>query len=198
MSTDGQKNPGEKGAAEQLITENKALIEGARVAEAQQLSLLGVPDPEAMAEARERLGPKAGQLAVLGEARKAGRKKGSRNRRTEDFRRFILAHGQHPALTMMQIQNTPPEVIVARSAEIDPPKRRMSYGDAQALRVRCAEGLLPFIESKQPVAVELGINGDFNLLLPGQNISDLDAAAAANGSFVLADWEDVAEAADGE
>lgn len=198
MSTDPHKNTGEKGAAERLVQENKDLIEGARRHEAQQLELLGVPDPEAMAAAREKLGPKAGHLTVLEEARKAGRPKGSRNRRTEDFRRFILAHGQHPALTMMQIQNTPPEVLVERSAAIDPPKRRMSYGDAQALRVRCAEGLMPFIESKQPVAVELGIDGDFNLLIPGINISNQDAAAAAEGSFVLAEWDDVAEAENGQ
>lgn len=198
MSTDAPKNLGEKGAAEQLVGETKALVEGARAAEAQQLDLLGVPDPEAMAGARERLGPKAGQLAVLGDARKAGRRPGSRNKRTEDFRRYILGFGQHPALTMMQIQNTPPEVLVQRSAELDPPKRRMSYGDAQALRVRCAEGLMPFIESKQPVAVELGINGDFNLLLPGQNISNQDAVAAADGTFVLGDWSEVEEPGNGE
>lgn len=191
MSTDRTKNSGEKGAAEQLVAETKALVDGARRQEAQQLDLLGVPDPEAMAAAREKLGPKAGQLTVLEEARKAGRPKGSRNRRTEDFRRFILAHGQHPAITMMQVQNTPPEVLVERSAAIDPPKRRMSYADAQALRLRAAEGLMPFIESKQPVAVELGIDGDFNLLIPGLNITDQDAAAAADGSFVLGDWDEV-------
>lgn len=196
MSTDPTKNTGEKAAAEQLVAETKALVEGARRHEAEQLELLGVPDPEAMQAARERLGPKAGQLAVLEEARKAGRPKGSRNRRTEDFRRFILAHGQHPALTMMQIQSTPPEVLVERSAAIDPPKRRMSYGDAQALRVRCAEGLMPFIESKQPVAVELGIDGDFNLLIPGLNITEEDARSAAEGTFVLADFEDVVEGDD--
>ena len=198
MSTDGQKNTGEKGAAERLVADSKALIEGARQHQAQQMELLGVPDPEAMAAAREKLGPKAGALTVLAEARGAGRPKGSRNRRTEDFRRYILAHGQHPAITMMQIQNTPPEVLVERSAAIDPPKRRMSYGDAQALRTRCAEGLLPFIESKQPVAVELGIDGDFNLLIPGLNISEGDAAAARDGSFVLGGWDEIEGLADGE
>jgi len=191
MSTDPLNNSGEKGAAAGLVAETKALVDGARKHEAQQLDLLGVPDPEVMAEAREALGPKAGELAVVAEARKRGRKPGTRNRRTEDFRKYILGFGQHPAVTMMQIQTTPPEVLVERSAAMDPPKRRLSYGDAQALRVRCAEGLLPFVESKMPVAVDLSVEGDFNLLIPGINVSPEDASAMSEGTFILADYDEV-------
>lgn len=186
-------------AAAELVEETKALVGEAREREAQQMSLLGPPSPEEMQRAREKLGPRAGELSVLEEARQGpGRRKGVRNRRTEDFRRYILKFGRHPALTMMEIQNTPPEVLVERSKAIDPPKRQMSYGDAQQLRVRCAEGLMPFVESKMPVAVELSAEGDFNLIIPGVNVSEADAAKAADGSFVLeADYDDVDEE-DGE
>lgn len=190
--------PGGKDMAQALVAEGKALLEGAQAAEAQQLTLLGPPSPEAMQQAREELGPNAGEMAVLAEARKGGgRKKGSRNRRTEDFRRFMLAHGRHPALTLMEIQNTPPEVLVERSKAMDPEKRRLSYGDAQALRLRAAEGLMPFMESKMPVAVELSADGDFNLIIPGLNVSQDDADKLAAGEFVLeADYDEVDEGGD--
>jgi hypothetical protein len=187
--------PGGKDMAAELIAEGKGLLEGAQAEEARQLTLLGPPSPEEMELARERLGPNAGNLSVLAEARRGrGRPKGSRNRRTKDFRNFMLAHGRHPALTLMEIQNTPPEVLVERSKAMDPEKRKLSYGDAQALRTRCAEALMPFMESKMPVAVELGVDGDFNLIIPGLNVSLEDAAAAAAGSFVLeADYDEVDE-----
>lgn len=200
MSTE-RENPGGKMAAEEMAAAGKREFEQARARErgpVRQLDLLDPPTPEAMAEARERLGPRAGELTVLNEARKAGRPKGSRNRRTEDFRRYALQFGRHPAITMMEIQNTPPEVLVERSKALDPPKRRLSYGDAQALRLRAAEGMMPFIESKMPVAVELGVDGDFNLIIPGVNVSAEDAAAAAAGEFVLADFEEVDEEGEGD
>lgn len=191
VSTDAQK-PGGKMLAEELVAEGKRLIEHGRAAEAQQLTLLGPPSPETMQQVREELGPHAGEMAVLAEARKRGRPKGARNRRTKDFREYILKFGRHPALTMMEIQNTPPEVLVERSKMIDTPKRQLSYGDAQQLRMRAAEGLMPFIESKQPVAVELSADGDFNLIIPGVNVSAEDAALAASGDFVpFADFADV-------
>jgi hypothetical protein len=176
-----------KGVAEQLVAQSRALLDGSRRRE-EQLGMFDPVLPEEMAAAQERLGPNAGNMAVLEEARRGrGRPKGSRNKRSSDFAAFILSHGTHPAITMMQIQSTPPEVLVERSRQIDPVKRRLSYGDAQALRVRCAEGLLPYIESKKPVAVELDTKGDFNLLIPGLNISEEDARAAAAGTFVFAE-----------
>lgn len=182
-------------AAEEFIAEEKRQFEdqGRQVVTPEQLSLLGTPSPEEMHAARERLGPKAGTLSVVNEARR-GRKPGSRNKRTAEFRDFLLRFGQHPGITMMQIQNTPPEVLVEQSKAVDPPKRRLSYGDAQQLRLRAAEGLLPFMESKMPVKVDVGVDGDFNLIIPGLNVSQEDADAAAAGTFVLeADYDEVEE-----
>lgn len=190
-----QPKPGGKDAAEQLIEKTKGIIDQGHQRE-QQLSLLDPVSPEEMAIAQEELGPKAGSLAVLQHARstRRGRKKGSRNRRTEDFRKYILKFGRHPAQTLMEIQNTPPEVLVERSRMLDAPKQQLTYGAALAHIERAAEALMPFIESKQPVAVELSADGDFNLLIPGINIDAADAERAAAGEFVLdAEYSDVDE-----
>lgn len=189
---------GGKDVAEQLVAQSKGLVAQARGRE-EQLGMFDPLLPEEMLAAQERLGPNAGTTAVLAEARRGrGRPRGSKNKRSTDFANFILAHGTHPAITMMQIQSTPPEVLVERSRQIDPVKRRMSYADAQALRTRCAEGLLPYIESKKPMAVELDVNGDFNLLIPGVNISAEDAQSMADGTFVFAENAEFTEITGGE
>lgn len=155
-----------------FVDEAKALLAGAE-AEAEQLELLAPPTPEEMAEAREQLGPDAGRLAVLRQARDnrgRGRPPGAKNRRTDDFARYLLSFGQHPAITMMQIQATPPEVLIQASEQEKvhsfgkngEPRiviERMTYADAQSLRIRCAEGLMPFLESKKPVAIDATIRG---------------------------------------
>lgn len=182
MSTDS----GDKAVANGALGQAKALFEASR-GEAQQLQFLDPLTAEEIHAAQERLGPSAGLVSVMREARKGkgGRKPNSRNRRTDDFARYIRQFGQDPAITLMEIQATPPEELVARSRLLDPEKRRMSYADAQSLRARCAEGLMPYIHAKKPIAVELGVEGDFNLLIPGLNITEQDARHAAEGSFVL-------------
>lgn len=175
-----------------MVSQSRDLLREAAAKE-RQLEMLDPITPEEMALAQAELGPRAGNIAVLQHARAArrGRPKGSRNRRSDDFARYIGAFGQDPAITLMQIQSTPPEVLVERSKAMDPDKRRMSYGDAQALRVRCAEALIPYIHSKKPVAVDLGVSGDFNLIIPGLNVTEEDASAAAAGTFVLGEWSEV-------
>lgn len=171
MSTDPKTLEGGKALADDLIADAKALFEAATVEE-QQLELLDPISPEEMLEAREAIGPGAGRLAVLQEARKRrkGRPKGARNKRTDDFAKYLMQFGQHPAITMMQIQSTPPDVLIEASkqqkvhsfnkyGEPNLVTERMTYEAAQALRVRCAEGLMPFLESKKPVAVDATIRG---------------------------------------
>lgn len=193
MSTDVENNGGGKAAAEAMVRQTRDLVAERRSQE-EQLSLLEPVSPEEMARAQEALGPNAGGLAVLDHARasKAGRKPGSRNRKTEDFDRYIRQFGRDPAITLMEIQSTPPEVLVERSKLMDTDKRRMSYGDAQALRTRCAEALMPYMHGKKPISVDLNAKGDFNLIIPGVNMSESDAQRAAAGSFVLdAEYRDV-------
>lgn len=160
---------------------------------ARQLELLDPVTPEEMAIAQEELGHGAGKLAVLRHARdsRKGRKPGSRNKRSDDFEKYIRGFGQDPAVTLMQIQSTPAEVLMDRSHALDNEKRKMTYGEAQALRVRCAEALMPYMHSKKPVAVDLSIDGDFTLLIPGVNVSEEDARQAAAGQFQLGEWTEV-------
>jgi hypothetical protein len=188
MSTGGE-GIGGKAAADGLLRQSKDLVDGAG-REERQLHLLDPLTPEEMAFAQEQLGPGAGQLAVMRHAReqrkqRGGRKPGSRNRRTDDFDRYIRQFGRDPAITLMEIQSTPPEVLVERSRMMDPAKRQMTYSDAQSLRVRCAETLMPYMHGKKPIAVEVDAKGDFNLLIPGVNIGEVDARQAADGTFVL-------------
>ncbi len=156
VSTDSH-DPGGKELANELVAEAKALFERA-YADEEQLSLLDPPTAEEMAWAQEELGPHAGRLTVLQHARK-GRKPGSRNKRTDDFARFIQMHGQDPAVILAQIASTPEEVMVERSRVMDPVKRQLTWGDARAMRIRCAEALLPYSHGKQPVRVDATIRG---------------------------------------
>lgn len=146
-----------------MLRDAKALVDAAGAEEAEQMDLLTEPiTAEEMLEAQERLGPKAGHLTVLREARetrKRGRTPGSRNRRTDDFVRYASQFGSDPAVVLMQIASTPEEVAVERSAAMDPVKRRLSWGDARAMRVRAAEALLPYFHGKQPVRVDATIRG---------------------------------------
>lgn len=177
-------------AADEMIRDAKALVEQAKAHEAEQLDLLGVPDPEDVLEAREALGRAAGTVAVLQEARRrSGRPKNARNRRTDDFRKYILGFGQHPAITLMQIQSTPAEVLVERSAAMDPYKRRMTIGDAEQLRVRCAESLLPYIEGKQPVRVDMSFSGVSDLIIEGVTHTRDEMADIMDADFAPVDGD---------
>lgn len=160
MSTETRAQNGEKTVAEDLVAQSKALFEAA-AAEEQQLDLLEPISPEEMAMAHEELGPNAGNIAVLQHARlkRKGRPPQSRNKRTDEFEAYIRQFGSDPAVTLMKIQATEAEMLVERSRLLDPIKRRMSYGDAQALRVRCAEALMPYLHGKKPVTVDATIRG---------------------------------------
>lgn len=156
MSTDA----GDASVAKAAVDQAQQLL-AEEVAKEEQLSLLDPLTADEIHEAREAMGAGAGMITVLQEARKrrAGRPKGVRNKRTDDFARYIAQFGQDPAITLMQIQSTPTEDLVMRSRLLDPPKRQMSVGDAESLRIRCAEALMPYIHSKKPVAVDATIRG---------------------------------------
>jgi hypothetical protein len=156
--------------AREAVAATRELL-AAAAAEELQLELLETPSPEEIAEAREELGPDAGGLSVVREARArrgAGRPPGVRNRRTDDFEKYILGFGQDPAITMMQIQATAPEVLIEASRRkvkklvkdrVVTVEEMLTYGEAQSLRIRCAEGLMPYVHSKKPVAIDARILG---------------------------------------
>lgn len=189
MSTDS----GDAAVAKAAVAETKALVTEAR-REQQQLQFLEPLTADEIDEAKDALGPGVGMVSVFREARKrrAGRPKGVRNKRTDDFKRFIGQFGPPSAVTLKRISAMTPEELVARSQLIDPPKRQMSYSDALDRIIRCAEATLAYEESKLPVKVDLNVDGDFNLLIPGLNITQDDANRAAAGTFVpFADFEEI-------
>lgn len=192
MSTDAPEVGG-KQAAEAMVAESHAQLPAP--ARQVQCDLLDVPSPEEMARSRKELHARGGdfdELDVLDHAREkrkasaGGRKPGSKNKRTRDFEKYILQNGNRdPALILAEIASTPPEVLVQRSSVMDPAKKQLTYGAAQALRTRAAEGLMPYMHGKKPVQVEVRADGDFNLIIPGVNTSHGDAEKAAAGQFVL-------------
>ncbi|MCJ8158844.1 hypothetical protein [Sphingomonas sp. LaA6.9] len=175
--------------------------------EAEQLDMLDPVSPEEMIEAREEMGPQAGNMSVLRLARerKRGRPPGARNKRTDDFARYILGFGQHPAITMMQIQATPAEVLIeaSRQRKVHSFRKdgtpnivieRLSYEAAQSLRIRCAEGLLPYLESKKPVAVDLSFNGVADLMIEGVTHTREEMGDILEADFLPVDGDEADEA----
>lgn len=199
---------GGAGVAGEMLLETKRVFDAA-AAEEEQLSLRDPVTAEEMVEAREALGPEAGRLALVRHAREErgrGRPPGSRNRRTDDFARYILSFGQDPAITLIQIASTQPEVLIEASqqekvhsfSKNNEPRmvtERMTYDAAQALRIRCAEALMGFIHGKKPVEVNLNASGDFNLIVPGRNVSEEDAQRLIDGGEIeLGEWSEVDDA----
>lgn len=172
MSTES----GDKAVASAAVDQAQQLLAAAAVEE-EQLDLLEPLTADEIEDARSELGAGAGMVTVMREARKrrAGRPKGVRNKRTDDFARYISQFGQDPAITLMQIQSTPTDELVSRSRLLDTPKRQMSYADAEALRIRCAEALMPYIHSKKPVAIDATIRG----VIVQEEIGDIRRAPGA-------------------
>lgn len=188
--------------AAEMLGQAKALVEAAAAQEAEQQDLFGPVSPEEMVEAREALGGQAGHMAVLREARvrRAGRPKGARNKRTDDFEKYILQFGQHPAITLMQIQSTPPEVLIEASKQ---PKvhsfrkngrpnivvERLSYQEAEAMRMRAAEALMPYLVGKKPLAVDMNFSGLSDLVIAGVTHSNAEVTNIVEGEFLPLDDE---------
>jgi hypothetical protein len=79
---------------------------------------------------------------------RGGRPKGARNKRTDDFARYVLQFGPHPGVTLARIQGRPVEMLAQ--------ELRCTLLEAQQLQIRAAAELLPYVESKKPVALDVG------------------------------------------
>lgn len=176
MSTDS----GTTAIAASAVSDAKAQLEAERAADAAQLDMLQPPTPEEMLRARFELGSDASNFDVLERARgaRAGRPKGSRNKRTDDFARYILGFGQDPAIVLMQIASTPPEVLIENSRRLVKARRlkdgreirvvqTMTYEAAQSLRKQCAAELMPYLHAKRPIAVDMNFSGVRDLVIGG-------------------------------
>ncbi|OYX62726.1 MAG: hypothetical protein B7Y88_13820 [Sphingomonadales bacterium 32-64-17] len=126
-----------------------------------QMDLLEPLTAEEKAVAQDQLGPNAQPLAVLKQARenRKGRPPGSRNRRTDDFVSYVSQFGPDPAVAMMKIIGEDEDAMIARSRQIDPIKKRLSFAEARAMRIRCAETMMPYFHGKKPVEVDATVRG---------------------------------------
>lgn len=165
MSTDPFK-PGGKVDLENAAAESARLIDAAlsEEREAEQAGLFD-DDPvtaEEAAEAFEDLGGKPGPLTVLKhvrEKRKRGRTPGSKNRSNRDVQAYLRQFGPDPAVVMMKILGESEEAMVARSMQLDPPKKRLTFAEARAIRIRCAEATRKIFHGDQPVQIDQTIQG---------------------------------------
>lgn len=159
---------------------------------------LGLPDASEILEIQREQGGTVYQ-AVAEHRRRSGaggRKKGSRNKRTAEFRQFILSQGGHPGVFLQRIFDRPTEVL---AAELGCSKEK-----ALDKQIRASSELLPYVEGKQPVNVNVAVRGDFSLVAGAgtglfDGIEDADFEELEQLSFTeekQADSSDQGEASD--
>lgn len=154
------------------------------IIEARDLVLL--PDPEQLDLIRDLVPHRdAGTAARVAERRGRGRPPGALNKRNAKFRDQVLALGPHPALALQRAYSMPVEQLAA--------VLECSKLEAFQVGIRAAAELLPYIEGKQPVTIDLREQHDVVLIMagaPGVGGEQLDAIAdqvnAAGGDM---DWE---------
>lgn len=154
---------------------------------AQARDLVTLDDPEQLELLRDQVpGRDAGTAVEVSRRRGRGRPPGSLNKRNGKFRDQILALGPHPALALQRAYSTPVETLAAQLG--------CSKLEAAQLGLRAAAELLPYVEGKQPVTVDLRQQHDVVLIMggaPGVTGEELDAVAdqvneAGEGGL---DWE---------
>ena len=128
-----------------------------------------------------------GPMTAVALARRAGRPKGSPNRRTAKLRDYILAHHAHPAEVLAKTYSRPVEVL---AAELE-----CSKAEAYALQIKAAAELLPYVEGKMPVQVDVTSGGLPVMILPGFNapivsVDELGRRVAEDGLDAI-DWTKV-------
>lgn len=138
---------------------------------ARDLSLLD--DPEQLELLRDKAPNRDAGTAVQASRRRGrGRPRGALNKRNAKFRDQILALGPHPALALQRAYSTPVETLAAQL--------ECSKLEAAQLGVRAASELLPYVEGKQAVKVDLRQQHDVVLIMggaPGVDGEELDAIA---------------------
>jgi hypothetical protein len=141
-----------------LVREAQKLVEEAASEEA-QLELLEPLTAEEWLRRKRRWARMQGRWRCCARPASAGvGGRRGRNRRTDDFVKHLSQFGPDPAV-LAQFLATSEEAMVERSYAIDPAKRRLSWGEARAMRTRAAEALMPFYHGKQPVRVDHTIRG---------------------------------------
>lgn len=150
----------------------------------QARDLAALPDAEQLELIRDQVpGRDAGAAVQVYRGR--GRPPGSRNKRNAKFRDQILAMGPHPGVAMMRAYSRPVELLAAELG--------CSKLEAFQVQMRAAAELLPYIEGKQPVQIDLRQHHDVVMIMrAGSAIDGGDLQAIAdqvNGAEDAIDWE---------
>lgn len=164
MSSDDHGIGGVVGAA---VRETREVVVGAAMEE--QVDLFEPLSSEEMLEARGRVGPTASHLDVYRDAHAArrGRTKGARNRRTDDLVAYLSQFGPDPAVAAMRIIAETEELMIQRSVGAGDGKRRTTFAEARAMRVRVIELMMPYFHGKKPIQVDMSFSGVGDLVIEG-------------------------------
>ena len=123
----------------------------------------------------------AGLAAPIDAARRAGRPKGALNTRTAQFRDWILGKAPHPGEALASIYARPVDVLVAELG--------CTKLEALDRQIRAAAELLPYVESKMPVAIGVSAEGQIQLVLAsgaGAGAQVIEGTATLTGLDALA------------
>ena len=117
-----------------------------------------LPDASEIVAIQMELGCDVGDAVCEHQRRgRGGRPKGAKNRRTEEFSRYILQFGPHPGVTLARVQGRPTDML---AKELGCTKL-----EAMQLQIRAASELLPYVEGKKPVEVNMHHGGHMSLVL---------------------------------
>lgn len=112
-------------------------------------------------------------------SRGAGRPPGTPNRRTTRLRDWILAKGyRHPAIVLAELASAKADVLATAL--------QCKRAEAQELIRKSAVDLMPYMEQKMPVAVELPDDAERPMLLIGE-VTARRVQAIAAGALGLDD-----------
>lgn len=143
--------------------------------------------------------------ALPSAARKPGRPKGSKNRRTEAVTAWLLQHHRHPLAVMMEAYSMSPEELASRiglrkATRTTKEKRSVAGGivevevevetehfsndvllDLLKLQVRMAEACAPYVAQKMPQAVQLDAAASLSINFGGVNLGQSGVSGPARG-----------------
>lgn len=147
--------------------------------------LLGLPDAHQLPllDGEELAG--ADPHSIVKAYRGRGRPPGAMNRANRDFRKFVLAQHAHPGIALARTYDRPVELL---AEELGCTKL-----EAYQLQLRAATELLPYIEGKAPVTVNVTRHNDVVMIMPGAGVTDeeLLGMQAAIGAADELDWSTV-------
>lgn len=145
----------------------------------------------------EEPGRRIDRAAVEALPRGVGRPRGAKNRRTEAWRDYLTRRYAHPLETLASIQSQPVDKLAAELG--------CKPVEALAIIKSAAAELAPYIESKMPVGVDLGVRAGLTLAIAGITHSESEVAAMVeprilNGDIIepeIAEYQDVDESEKG-